>query len=191
MKTHTGYQPGLCRGPTPPGRGVVPLASFKSKVGKTWVSLWRIWRTRSFGRWMQVHNLLQKSEFSSQEFKTWTWVPILEGHARTNTNPGFRFQLLDQNETFLQNTWTLSFSFRNQLQIDAWHAKQTRSWNAARWSISTIKVDQGSYLKTRTQRIKPRRSSLEDLLSLKNFSSFSLELLSLMEKNWHKEMICC
>ena len=31
---HAGYQPGLSRGPTPPRRGVVPTASFKSKVGK-------------------------------------------------------------------------------------------------------------------------------------------------------------
>ena len=108
---HTGYQPGLCRGPTPPCRGVVPMASFKSKVGKTWVSLWRTWRTWSWGRWMQDHNLLQKSEISCHEFKTWTWVPIQEGHARTNTKTWFSFQTFGSKRDLLQEHMKNHFLF--------------------------------------------------------------------------------
>ena len=68
---------------------------------------------------MQDHNLLQKSAISRHEFKTGTWVPIEEGHARTNTKHGSCSKLSDQNETFLQEHMKTISSFQNQPQIDA------------------------------------------------------------------------
>ena len=112
----------------------------------------------------------------------WTWVPIKERHARTNIKHDFRSKLFDQNETFFKNTWNTIISYQNQLQNDAWHAKQIRSCNAIRWSARTTKGDQDSNLKTRIQRFKPQRSSLEDYSYSRTLLPPLLELLSLKQR---------
>ena len=185
---HTGYPPGLCRGPTPPCRGVVPRASSKQSR-----------ENLGFPLKNMKNMIIWKMDASSQLVtKIWVFMPWVQNmdlgtHSRRSCKNKHKNMVsvptFGSKRDFSSKHMNTIFFFRNQLQIDAWHAKQIRSCNAARWSITTVKVDHGSYLKAQIQRLNLRRSSLEGLFSLKNFSSFSLELLSLKAKIWDK-MIC-
>ena len=57
--------------------------------------------------------------FHAMSSKTWTWVPILENHARTNTKTWLLLQTFGSKRDFLQEHMNTIFLFRNQLQIDA------------------------------------------------------------------------
>ena len=82
---HNGYQPDLGRGPTPPCRGVVPMATFKEmKSGKSGFPFLEEHEHEEHG--CKDHNLsLQNLRFHAMHSKTWTWVPILEDFMKTNT----------------------------------------------------------------------------------------------------------
>ena len=58
------------------------------------------------------HNLPTKIwDFRAMSLKTWTWVPVVENHARTNTNMSLVKELSDQNMTFLEEHMNAIFSF--------------------------------------------------------------------------------
>ena len=105
------------------------MATFKTKSGKTWVSPLKNAKNKIIKNIKNMHaknitHLFQKLRFRAMSSKTWTWVPIQEDHARTNTKTWFLFQLSDQNETFLQKLKNTIFISR--INFKSMHAVQNK-----------------------------------------------------------------
>ena len=135
--------------------------SHQTKSGKTWVSPLKNMKNMIIWKMVASSQLVTKiwvfkPRVQNMDLGTHTRRSCKNKHKNMVSVPTF-----GSKRGSLQEHMKTIFSFQNQLQIDAWHAKQIRSSNAARWLLTTNKVDQGSYLKTRIQRLKPRRSSME------------------------------
>ena len=61
---------------------------------------------------MLDHNLpSQIWDFRAMSLKTWTWVPVVENHARTNTKHESRRKAFGSKQDFLEEHMNVIFSF--------------------------------------------------------------------------------
>ena len=106
---YTGYQPGLCRGPTPPCRGVVPMASFKNKVGKNLgfplKNMKNMMNMIMMKNECKIITCYKSLRFHAMSSKHGRWYPYKKIMQEPTQKHGLCSKLSDQNETFFKNTW--------------------------------------------------------------------------------------